>query len=152
MVDVVDKKTRSLMMAGIRSRNTKPERVIRALLHREGYRFRLHSPTVPGRPDIVLPKFRAAIHVHGCFWHGHDCGLYRLPGTRSEFWRKKIIQNRARDRRVIHESLHKKWRHLTVWECAFRGPGQIGLDRTVKKICRWILSRRKCSEVRSRRR
>ena len=76
-------------MAGIRSRNTKPERLIRCALHRRGFRFRLHSAVVPGRPDMVLPKYRAAIFIHGCFWHGHDCRYFRWPKTRRAFWREK---------------------------------------------------------------
>ena len=150
MVDVVDKATRSRMMSGIRSKDTKPERIIRSLLHRMGYRFRLHSSRVPGHPDILLPKYRAAIHIHGCFWHGHDCGLYRLPGTRSKFWKEKITKNRGRDLRVVAATLAIQWRHLTIWECAFRGNRQIGLDKTIERVCKWIESSRKYATIRSR--
>lgn len=150
MPDVVDRAMRSRMMSGIRSRNTTPERLIRSLLHRRGFRFRLHSSNVPGHPDLVLTKYRVAIHIHGCFWHGHDCPLFRLPGTRTEFWKAKIRANRARDKRVIRESLAMGWRHLTIWECAFKGPQQIGLARTVDRVVKWIGSRRRDGVIRSK--
>ncbi len=150
MVDVVDKKTRSRMMAGIRSRNTKPERVIRSLLHGKGYRFRLHCAHVPGRPDLVLPKYQIAIHVHGCFWHGHDCVLYRLPASRSAFWKEKIRKNRSRDRKVLAATLAMGWRHLTIWECAFRGPGKLGLEQAIERACRWIGGSKRFKVIRSR--
>lgn len=150
MADIVDKKTRSRMMAGIRSRDTRPERVIRSLLHISGYRFRLHSSKVPGHPDLVLPKFNAVIHIHGCFWHGHDCGLYHLPQTRKEFWKEKIRQNRKRDRIVLKATLGMGRRHLTIWECAFRGPRQLGLDGTIERASRWIDGSQRSATIRSR--
>ena len=110
------------MMAGIRGRNTRPELVIRKALHARGFRYRLHVAGLPGKPDIVLPRFRAVIFVHGCFWHGHDCPLFRLPATRSEFWEAKISRNRERDREVLGALKTTGWRCLTVWECAIRGP------------------------------
>jgi DNA mismatch endonuclease (patch repair protein) len=85
------------MMAGIRGKNTRPEILIRKVLHRAGLRFRMHVGELPGKPDIVLPRWRAVIQVQGCFWHGHDCHLFRLPKTRREFWEAKIAGNRARD-------------------------------------------------------
>ena len=118
--DIVDRQTRSRMMAGIRSTNTRPERMIRSALHARGFRYRLHPRTLPGRPDIVLPRYRAAIFVHGCFWHGHNCGLFRLPGTRPEFWAEKIQRNRQRDAAVMNELVATGWRVLTIWECAIR--------------------------------
>jgi DNA mismatch endonuclease, patch repair protein len=139
------------MMAGIRYRNTRPETVVRSQLHRLGYRFRLHSSRIPGHPDLILPKLRIAIHIHGCFWHGHDCSLFKVPGTRQAFWVSKIEKNRERDEAVIHRTLQADWRHLTVWECAFRGPKQIGLDMTVRKIVAWISGSRKTGVIRSRR-
>lgn len=125
-------------MSGIRGRDTKPERLIRSGLHRLGFRFRLQSSKVPGRPDLILPKYKAAIFVHGCFWHGHDCPLYRLPKTRRAFWRAKISRNRARDREVRRAVLAAGWRHLTVWECAFRGGGEAAVSRTTGQIASWL--------------
>jgi len=124
MVDVVDAATRSRMMAGIRGRDTKPERVIRSLLHRRGFRFRLDVRELPGRPDIVLPRYRAVVFVHGCFWHGHGCPLFKWPRTRTEFWREKIARNRANDARALAALAAQGWRVAVVWECALRGTGQ----------------------------
>jgi len=137
VADVVDAGTRSRMMSGIRGRNTKPEILVRSLLHQQGFRFRLHIRELPGKPDIVLPKYRAAIFVHGCFWHGHDCPLYRLPGTRPDFWRNKIERNRASDRRARDALLAAGWRVAVVWECALRGagtdPGQV-----IQHLAGWL--------------
>lgn len=136
-------------MAGIRGSHTKPERDLRTQLHRRGFRYRLHT-RLPGRPDLVLPKYKAVIFVHGCFWHGHDCHLFRLPGTRRKFWDDKISGNRARDKRRLKELAELGWRSLTVWECAFRGRGQLGLDETVNRTERWILSGRHGREIRGK--
>jgi DNA mismatch endonuclease, patch repair protein len=89
MTDIVDSATRSRMMSGIRGKHTRPERMIRSALHRRGFRFRLHG-NLPGKPDLVLSRYHAVIFVHGCFWHGHECDLFRWPGTRKKFWREKI--------------------------------------------------------------
>lgn len=120
MVDVVDKATRSRMMSGIRAKDTRPEMFLRKGLHALGFRFRLHVKDIPGKPDIVLPKFRALIVVHGCFWHGHGCRYFKLPATRREFWQAKIDGNRARDERDCSDQQACGWRVLTVWECAIR--------------------------------
>ena len=125
-------------MAGIKAKNTDPEMQIRRALHARGFRFRLHSSTVPGKPDMVLSKYRAAIFVHGCFWHGHDCPLFRLPGTRPEFWRAKIERNRKRDGTVQTQLSAAGWRSVTVWECAIRGPQRLGLEETVRRIADWL--------------
>ena len=108
-------------MSGIRGRNTKPEILVRSLLHHLGFRFRLHARELPGKPDIVLPRYRAVIFVNGCFWHGHDCPFYRLPRTRSDFWQDKIDRNRASDHRAKDALLAAGWRVAMVWECALRG-------------------------------
>jgi len=148
MADVVDPATRSRMMAGIRGKNTKPEIAIRKALHARGFRFRIHSKNVPGRPDLVLPRFRAALFVHGCFWHGHDCELFRLPGTRQEFWSEKIESNRMRDTKVAELLDLAGWRALTIWECAFRGPRSIGFDATMERTIDWIRSGSDRAEIR----
>jgi len=108
------------MMSGIRSRDTKPERVVRSLLHRAGFRFRLHVSGMPGKPDLVLPRYRAVIFVNGCFWHGHECRLFKWPATRTEFWRAKIGGNVERDKKAIADLVAEGWRCLTIWECAIR--------------------------------
>jgi DNA mismatch endonuclease (patch repair protein) len=136
------------MMSGIRGRDTKPEKLIRSDLHRLGFRFRLHSKKIPGRPDLVLPKYGAAIFVHGCFWHGHDCPLFRLPGTRRAFWDAKIKRNRERDIEVKQAVIAAGWRHLTVWECAFRGRGNDAVARTADQVACWLLSRTSEADIR----
>lgn len=152
MPDIVDAQTRSRMMAGIRAGNTKPELLIRKALHGLGYRYRLHAAGVPGRPDIVLSRRRAAIFVHGCFWHGHDCALFRMPGTRREFWETKIERNRARDAEVRDLLYRADWRQATVWECAFRGPSQIGLKETITRLASWIDGEDAALDIRGARR
>src|SRR5688572_25930517 len=100
MADVVDKATRSRMMSGIRGKNTRPEILVRSFLHRAGLRFRLHSNALPGKPDLVFPRHRAAVFVHGCFWHQHqDCRFATQPATNRAFWQKKLEGNVARDAR-----------------------------------------------------
>lgn len=136
------------MMSGIRGKNTKPELLVRKALYAKGFRYRLHSKNVPGKPDIVLAKYRAAIFVHGCFWHGHDCSLFRLPDTRREFWKTKIEGNRERDEIVTNELKQLGWRQLAIWECAFRGPGRIGLDETIRLAEEWLRSDIRQLEIR----
>lgn len=121
MVDSLTPEQRSAQMSRIRSSNTKLEVLVRKGLHARGLRYRLGGAKLPGRPDIVLPKYRTVVFVHGCFWHGHDCPLYRLPKTRPEFWADKIGKNRTRDQRVTSGLEAMGWRVLTVWECSLRG-------------------------------
>ena len=105
------------MMSGIKGKNTKPEILVRKALHKAGYRFRLHDKKLPGKPDIVLPKYRTVILVHGCFWHGHDCKYFKWPKTRPEFWRKKIEGNKARDARHVAKLENDGWVVKVIWEC-----------------------------------
>ena len=148
MADIVDRETRSRMMSGIRARNTKPELVIRRALHTRGFRYRVHVATLPGKPDIVLPKLRSAILVHGCFWHGHDCSLFRLPATRREFWETKIARNRERDGEVLDALRAEGWRCLTVWECALRGPGRRELPQVINMLVAWLTDSSTDTEIR----
>lgn len=120
-MDIVSTETRSRMMAGIRGKDTKPELRIRKALHAGGYRYRINQRKLPGTPDIVLKKYNAVIFVHGCFWHGHNCALFKLPKTRTEFWREKITANGKRDRESLTKLQSRGWRVCTVWECALRG-------------------------------
>jgi DNA mismatch endonuclease (patch repair protein) len=124
MADRLTPEHRSWNMSRIRSRDTKPEIIVRSLLHGLGYRFTVNGPknrTLPGKPDIVLPKYRTVIFVHGCFWHGHEhCASFRLPETRREWWRNKIEGNRARDARVESELQSLGWHVITIWDCALK--------------------------------
>ena len=134
-------------MAGIRSKDTKPEKLIRSKLHQRGFRFRVSPRGVYGSPDIVLPRYSAVIFVHGCFWHSHECHLFRLPGTRPEFWRAKLARNRERDV-AVHDVLESEgWRQLVVWECALKGSGRLDPDDVADRIGRWIVGRRRYLEI-----
>ena len=117
MTDIVDSVTRSRMMSGIRGRNTKPEILIRSLLHRQGFRFRLHVRELPGKPDIVLPRYHAAIFVHGCFWHGHDCKKGKLPSSNIDFWKNKILKNKLRDNENQAQLALLSWKVIVIWQC-----------------------------------
>lgn len=121
MADVVDAETRSRMMAGIRGKETQPERALRRALHALGVRYRLHDKRLPGRPDLVFPKYRAVCLVHGCFWHRHKgCRYATSPATRPEFWQRKFAENVARDKRNEQALRAAGWRVATVWECALK--------------------------------
>ncbi len=134
-------------MAGIRGRDTKPEMEVRRALHRQGFRFRLHVRNLPGRPDIVLPKYKAVVLVHGCFWHGHDCRYFRLPTTRTAFWSGKIDDNRLRDERNCRDLLGAGWRVMVTWECALRDKQQSQRVATYERLCRWLKGSRKRGEI-----
>lgn len=139
MTDIVDKQTRSRMMAGIKGKDTKPELVLRRALHARGFRYRLHSKTVPGRPDLVLSKHQAIVFVHGCFWHRHEgCRYTTTPSTRPEFWQAKFDANVARDRSVHDQLLDAGWRVATVWECALRRPEETSLAANL--LAAWLRS------------
>jgi DNA mismatch endonuclease (patch repair protein) len=117
MADRITSETRSRNMAAIRGSNTKPELIVRHFLHACGFRFRLHRKDLPGKLDIVLPKYRAVIFVHGCFWHLHGCKNTIIPKTRTEWWTAKLAGNRARDERNRLRLEELGWRGITVWEC-----------------------------------
>lgn len=116
------------MMAGIRGTDTRPEMLLRKGLHALGWRYRLHGRGIPGKPDLVFPGRRALIFANGCFWHGHDCHLFKWPKSRPEFWREKIAGNIARDRRVREQLLADGWRIAEVWECALKGRERLPLE------------------------
>lgn len=137
MADIVDSATRSRMMAGIRARDTRPERILRSSLHRRGLRYRLHVGKLPGKPDLVFPRFRAAIFVHGCFWHHHaGCRYASTPATRSEFWEAKFADNVARDIRNRASLQEMGWRVAVVWECALRK----GTESVAETVRDWLAS------------
>jgi len=129
------------MMSGIRGTNTRPEIRIRQLLHQQGFRFRLHASHLPGKPDIVLPSLQAVIFVHGCFWHGHDCHLFKWPQTRREFWKEKILDNRKRDEEVFSMLVGEGWRIMVIWECTLKGK-QRKMDKDiVSEALKWLKSK-----------
>ena len=139
MTDIVDQQTRSRMMAGIKGKNTRPELALRRALHARGFRYRLHSPKVHGRPDLVLSKHRAVVFVHGCFWHRHEgCRYATNPKTRAEFWEAKFAANVARDSAVQRALLSADWRIATIWECALRKPELV--SAAADHLSAWLLS------------
>lgn len=147
MTDVVDVATRSRMMAGIQGKNTKPEILIRKALHARGFRFRLHVKDLPGKPDLVLPKYRALIFVHGCFWHGHACRYFKVPQTRPEFWLEKIGSNQRRDSLQEEALKAMGWRVLVVWECAVRSMRKEKSSLLVDLIANWLKNRSKYFQI-----
>ena len=150
MADVLTSEQRRLNMSRIRGKDTKPELLLRHGLHARGLRYRLHRKDLPGRPDIVFPRYRAVILVHGCFWHGHDCPLFKLPATRQEFWAAKIKGNKARDARDIASLISTGWRVLVVWECALKGPGRRPIEAVLDGIVSWLHSGDVAGTVKSR--
>lgn len=125
MADRLTPDQRRLNMSRVRAKDTAPEWTVRQLLHSRGLRYRLHRRDLPGKPDIVLPRFLTTLFVHGCFWHGHGCSLFRLPETRTEFWSTKIAANRRRDAITKDALMALGWRSLIVWECAMKGHGRL---------------------------
>jgi DNA mismatch endonuclease (patch repair protein) len=120
-MDIVGTEVRSRMMSSIRGRDTKPEMLVRKYLHARGMRFRIHRRDLPGKPDLILPRWNVVVFVHGCFWHGHQqCRYFRLPATRADFWRAKIFGNSARDDRAEAKLRTIGWRVFVIWECAIR--------------------------------
>lgn len=123
---------RSRIMRSVRSRNTKPELAVRRLLHRNGYRFRLHRGDLPGSPDLAFPSRRKAVFIHGCFWHGHDCPRgARVPKTNQAYWEAKIARNRARDTRTAAALISMGWKSLIIWECRIRDELSVLADARV---------------------
>jgi len=121
MTDVHDKKTRSYNMSRIKAKNTKPEMLVRRFLHAHGFRYKLHDKKLPGKPDIVLPKYKTIIFIHGCFWHGHKgCRYYVVPKTRTEWWLNKINANIANDIKAAKALKKEGWKIITVWECKLK--------------------------------
>ncbi|WP_244786433.1 very short patch repair endonuclease [Cupriavidus pauculus] len=138
MVDITDVATRSRMMSGIKGKNTKPELVVRRALHRLGFRYRLHVRRLAGAPDLVFPRYRAVVFVHGCFWHQHNCPLFKMPSSRTEFWQKKLDRNRERDGEHIAELLQGGWRVAVVWECSVRTAIKSNDEGLYERLADWI--------------
>lgn len=132
MADMFSREKRTWIMSRIRSSDTQPERFIRRMLHGLGYRFRLQRNDLPGRPDIVLPKYRTVIFVHGCFWHGHDCSEGRRPLTNTQYWNAKIDRNVKRDALRVREYRRIGWKRIVVWTCELEHPDRI--ERRLGKL------------------
>lgn len=127
-------------MAAIKGKDTKPELIIRKELFRRGYRYRLHDKNLPGKPDLVLPRYKAVIFVHGCFWHGHGCHLFKWPASRKEFWESKINRNKEKDAEVSQNLTSSGWKVMTVWECILKGREKSTKEEVIKRIVSWLTS------------
>jgi DNA mismatch endonuclease (patch repair protein) len=139
MTDVHDKKTRSFNMSRIKSKDTKPEIFVRKFLHLHGFRFRLHSKDLPGKPDIVLPKYKTIIFVHGCFWHGHkSCKYFVIPKTKTEWWLNKITANTINDKKKTAELKKLGWKIIHIWECEIK---PLKRQKTLENLILKILTR-----------
>lgn len=134
MADVFDKVKRSQIMSNVKNKSTTPEVKLRKMLHKAGYRFRINRNDLPGKPDIVLPKYKTAIFVNGCFWHGHSCKRGQRPQTNTQFWNEKIDRNIARDKLVLDDLQAMGWRVLTIWECELKKGNQEVLLSTIQKF------------------
>jgi len=138
MADVVSKAVRSRMMSGIKGKDTKPELLVRKGLHKLGFRYRIHGKELPGKPDIVLHKYNAAIFVNGCFWHMHDCHLFKWPSTRPEFWKEKLERNVRRDKSNYEKLRAKGWRVGLIWECSIKGRKKRDISEVIEQCSLWI--------------
>lgn len=138
-MDIIDSPTRSAMMARIKGKNTRAEIIVRTGLHKLGFRYQLHRKNLPGKPDLVFPKHHAVIFVNGCFWHAHDCHMFKWPSTRADFWRKKISENRWRDERNIQACISMGWKVLVIWECALRGKTRRNPNEVIHTAANWLL-------------
>jgi DNA mismatch endonuclease (patch repair protein) len=148
MADVVTLEKRSLMMSGIKSRDTKPELFIRNRIHHEGFRYLLHGVKLPGKPDLVFPKYKAVIFINGCFWHAHDCTYFKWPQTRAQFWKEKLEGNRNRDQSNIGKLNSMGWRVGIVWECSLQCDSH-GQEKLIKWLSCWLKSSRQYFEIKS---
>lgn len=139
-MDILTPLQRHNVMSHIRSRNTTPEKLIRSALHRAGFRFRICDRRYPGKPDLVLPRYYAVIFINGCFWHAHEnCGLFKMPKSNQEFWRKKFQRNRERDRKVISHYQDECYRICVVWECSIRGKkSKRRIEKVAGEIIHWL--------------
>ncbi|MCY3914420.1 MAG: very short patch repair endonuclease [Chloroflexi bacterium] len=147
MTDTVSPAKRSEVMSKVGSKDTKPELLIRKGLHSLGFRYRLHVKELPGKPDLVFPRFKSVIQINGCFWHGHSCPLCRMPSSNSEYWRRKVARNKERDMSNRQSLVKEGWRVLTIWECALRGKEKLELNRVLELTSEWLLSKRSVCEI-----
>ena len=150
MADIVSKEKRSEMMSGIRGKNTKPELLIRKGLHAKGFRYKLHVKDLAGQPDIVLPKYKAVIFIHGCFWHKHSSYLFKMPSTRVDFWEKKLNRNVEKDKESLDKLKANGWRILIIWECAVKGRTKKPIDEIMDSIISWLKSDNKYFAIRGK--
>jgi DNA mismatch endonuclease, patch repair protein len=138
MVDVLSRTQRRFNMSRIKSRNTKPELIVRRGLHALGLRYRLHVRALNGRPDLVLRRFKTVVFVHGCFWHAHGCAFSKIPSTRRAFWKKKLLGNAARDELAEQSLRAEGWRVVVLWECSIRRVERREVAVVLQRTANWI--------------
>jgi len=146
-MDVLTEKQRKLNMRRIGPKNTKPEMLVRRALHARGFRYRLHDKKLPGKPDLVFPRYRCVIFVNGCFWHNHNCSLFKWPKTNRQFWREKLEGNRLRDQRKMEALIESGWRVLVIWECAIKGVNRLSIDDVLGRTTAFIQSGSKYGDI-----
>ena len=150
MTDIFDQSHRSKIMASVKGKNTKIERLVRKMLFSKGYRYRLHRKDLFGRPDIVFPKYKVVVFINGCFWHLHGCKKSKIPETNSEWWFEKLSKNKERDRKNILKLKKLGWRCVTIWECSLKG-NQNQLHDKLNEVCKqveqFLSSNQKCKEI-----
>jgi DNA mismatch endonuclease (patch repair protein) len=149
-MDTVDSQTRSQIMARVGQKNTGAEMMLRRALHRRGLRYRLHDRSLPGSPDIVFPRFKSVLFVHGCYWHSHGCYRSKIPKSSREFWTNKFETNRTRDERSRKLLVSQGWRVLTVWECALRGKLSSPVEDVADAVWDWLASKAQIGEIEGR--
>ena len=149
MTDKVTSQQRSKMMSAIKGKNTKPEIVIRKILYSEGYRYRLHVNSVIGNPDIVIRKLKTAIFINGCFWHGHDCPLFTIPKTRSDFWKQKIESNIKRDSENMQKLQDSGWKVVIIWGCSMKGKIHLSLEDLSRMVLEALKSNESIVQIKS---
>ncbi|CAN5330982.1 very short patch repair endonuclease [soil metagenome] len=138
MADVHDPEVRSYNMSQIRSKDTKPEMTVRKFLHANGFRYRLHVKDLPGKPDLVLPKYNSVIFVHGCFWHAHEgCEYFKIPKTRTEWWKEKLFGNKERAEKNIQKLKEMGWNVIVIWECELKAAAK---EETLKKLAHTLVT------------
>ena len=140
-MDTVDKATRSRIMSLVGQKDTGPEIVLRLALHKLGVRYRLHDKSLPGSPDLVFPRYRAVVFVHGCYWHSHGCYRSTIPKTRRRFWKSKFLANKERDERNVRLLKESGWRVMIVWECTVRGKAGQPAGVVAKRLRSWLRKR-----------
>jgi DNA mismatch endonuclease (patch repair protein) len=148
--DVLTPEQRRYCMSKIKGKNTKPELTIRKELFKKGFRYKIHDSTLPGRPDMVFPMYNSIVFVHGCFWHGHGCHLFKWPATRAEFWRRKIIRNQEIDRKTKRKLQGDGWYILIIWECAIKGKQKRNIDDVIHKLCDWLKFGVSCKSIKGK--
>lgn len=149
-MDVVDKQKRSEMMSGIKGKDTRGELAIRKGLHKLGFRYQLHRKDLPGKPDLVFPKYNAVIFVNGCFWHAHNCHLFKWPSSRPEFWQEKINSNKIRDANNFNKYIDLGWKVLIIWECSLKGKTRRNLNEVINTAANWLLYDSQNAEIEGR--